>query len=68
MDDDRTPPSVPRRVTERRVYDVEQLLILAVGDLSLELHPYELGPAAKEKIRYWLSRAWDNGRSAAERG
>lgn len=67
MDDDRTPPSTPRKLTQRRAYDVEDLFTLAVGDFNVALHPYSLSNEARKKLRYWLGRAWDTGRGAAER-
>ena len=37
MDDDRTPPSIPRRITKQRAYDVEDYRRLAKGEVRHRL-------------------------------
>ena len=54
-----------RTLSTRRTYDIEELLKLAIGDVNVELHPYEISVDVADKIRYWLGRAFDAGAHAA---
>ena len=49
------------RPTQRRLVDIEDLLLLCAADLDVVMHPQTLSGPAREKLAYWLGRAWDAG-------
>jgi hypothetical protein len=58
-----TEVQVPKRPTLRRVYDIEDLSKLLAADLEIEIHPLCLPDKARQKIIYWIGRAYDAGRA-----
>lgn len=61
------PSTMTQRPTQRRMYDVEDLVKLLVGDIEIDLQPYTVSPELREKLFYWIGRGWDAGRAAVER-
>ena len=42
-------------------------MLLCGADIEIAMHPMALSAAAREKLAYWLGRAWDAGRVSADR-
>ena len=54
-----------RRCTLRKNYDIDDLVILMIGDIEVDLKPYRTSEKLREKLKYWLGRAFDAGWIAA---
>jgi len=59
------PPNMAdRKRSQQRVYDVDDLVTLMIGDIEVELRPYHISEELRAKLTYWMGRAWDSGWAA----